>query len=243
MTPPLASEKRPRITEVAAAAGVSITTVSHTLNGKGRISEPTRAHVRKVATELGYRTSANARSLGGGRCSILALRVSLVGDSPASFVDLGYFTRLLNAATATALGSGFALITLPSHAASAADPVDFSADGMIAIDPTPDDLTIRYARQLGPCQSSQPTVTRQAQPPFNRQRPLARNDRLLGLSKGVRSPVRSPGLQQRVENLTSGDRLLLSGRRWTILNFASCRWSASPPNISVTVYELRNKER
>jgi DNA-binding LacI/PurR family transcriptional regulator len=140
--------RRPRITEVAAAAGVSITTVSHALNGKGRISEATRTHVHQVARELGYRPSANARSLGSGRHGLLALKVSLPGSSAAAFVEFDYFTRLLNAATSTALQNGFALVTLPSGEIEQ-EPPDFSADGMIAVDPEQGDEALATARKRG----------------------------------------------------------------------------------------------
>lgn len=49
---------RAGIRDVAAAAGVSITTVSDALNGKGRLPDATRRHVREVADRLGYRPSA-----------------------------------------------------------------------------------------------------------------------------------------------------------------------------------------
>ncbi len=148
MSPSRSTKPRPRITEVAAAAGVSITTVSHALNGKGRISEATRAHVHEVASSLGYRPSANARSLGSGRHGLIALKVSLPGESAAAFVEFDYFTRLLNAATATALHDGVALVTIPGISGDG-EAADFSADGMIAIDPEPGDETLAAARQRG----------------------------------------------------------------------------------------------
>jgi len=148
MSSPGAPQRRPRITEVAAAAGVSITTVSHALNGKGRISEATRTHVNEVARNLGYRPSANARSLGSGRYGLIALRVSMLGGSAAAFVEFDYFTRLLNAATSAALERGFALVTLPGSSREQ-PPSDLGADGMIAIDPEPGDQALVTARQRG----------------------------------------------------------------------------------------------
>ncbi|MFC8129420.1 LacI family DNA-binding transcriptional regulator, partial [Streptomyces sp. NPDC057302] len=47
-------QSRAGIRDVAAAAGVSITTVSDALNGKGRLPDATRRHVREVAERLGY---------------------------------------------------------------------------------------------------------------------------------------------------------------------------------------------
>ena len=73
---PAASGRRPRpagIREVAAAAGVSPTTVSHALNGMGRLSEATRQQVLDVAARLGYRPSQSARALVRGRSDTVGL--------------------------------------------------------------------------------------------------------------------------------------------------------------------------
>lgn len=51
------------IHDVAAAASVSIATASKALNDTGRMSVETRARIRRVAQELGFRPNALARSL------------------------------------------------------------------------------------------------------------------------------------------------------------------------------------
>ena len=51
------------IEDVASAAGVSVTTVSHVFSGNRPVSEDTRSRVRAVARSLGYRPSAIAKSL------------------------------------------------------------------------------------------------------------------------------------------------------------------------------------
>ncbi|MGN7455985.1 LacI family DNA-binding transcriptional regulator [Paenibacillus pasadenensis] len=51
------------IHDVAARAGVSVTTVSRVMNDRGYISEATRAKVRRAMDELGYEPSEIARSL------------------------------------------------------------------------------------------------------------------------------------------------------------------------------------
>jgi LacI family transcriptional regulator len=57
--------KKGRITihDVAAAAGVSISTASKALNNNGRMGEQTRERVKRVATEIGFRPNALARGL------------------------------------------------------------------------------------------------------------------------------------------------------------------------------------
>ena len=66
---------RVSIRSVAAAAGVAIGTVSKALNGDREISEATRARVRGVALELGYRPMAQARGLARGRTGNVAVAV------------------------------------------------------------------------------------------------------------------------------------------------------------------------
>ncbi|HRW08144.1 MAG TPA: LacI family DNA-binding transcriptional regulator, partial [Caldilineaceae bacterium] len=70
-------QKRPRQTDVAKLAGVSPATVSVILNnrldGNVRISAETRARVLDAVEQLGYVTDPVARSLAGGRGSILGV--------------------------------------------------------------------------------------------------------------------------------------------------------------------------
>ncbi|MCB0128681.1 MAG: LacI family DNA-binding transcriptional regulator, partial [Caldilineaceae bacterium] len=70
-------QKRPRQTDVAKLAGVSPATVSVILNnrldGNVRISAETRARVLDAVEQLGYVTDPVARSLAGGRNSLLGV--------------------------------------------------------------------------------------------------------------------------------------------------------------------------
>jgi LacI family transcriptional regulator len=53
-TAPLTATPRPKIADVAAAAGVSVPTVSKVLNGRSHVSDATRARVRKALEDLDY---------------------------------------------------------------------------------------------------------------------------------------------------------------------------------------------
>lgn len=55
--------KRITIHDVAAAAGVSISTASKALNDTGRMSEETRERVKRTAMDMGFRPNAMARGL------------------------------------------------------------------------------------------------------------------------------------------------------------------------------------
>jgi DNA-binding LacI/PurR family transcriptional regulator len=135
---------RPGIQDVAAAAGVSTTTVSHVLSGKGRISEGTRRRVREVAAELGYQPSALARRLSNGRVGMLALSVSLVDDPALAIADFDYFLQVMSAATSAALDRGYSLTVLPAQGRQTLEQLPL--DGAIVIDPVRGDPTVEYLR-------------------------------------------------------------------------------------------------
>lgn len=61
------------IRDVAAAAGVSVSTASKALNQQGRMSAETRGRVQRIAVELGFRPNAMARALVGRRSFTLGL--------------------------------------------------------------------------------------------------------------------------------------------------------------------------
>jgi DNA-binding LacI/PurR family transcriptional regulator len=61
------------IKDVAAMAGVSVSTVSYALNGNRSISECKKLAIKEAAQKLGYRPRAIARSLASGRTHIIAI--------------------------------------------------------------------------------------------------------------------------------------------------------------------------
>jgi LacI family transcriptional regulator len=63
------------IADVAARAGVSKTTVSRVLNGRGELDQATAARVRRVIEQLGYVPSARAVGLARGRTCIVGMLV------------------------------------------------------------------------------------------------------------------------------------------------------------------------
>lgn len=63
------------IADVASRAGVSKTTVSRVLNGKGEVDESTAARVRRVIDELGYTPSARAVNLARGHTRVIGMLV------------------------------------------------------------------------------------------------------------------------------------------------------------------------
>ena len=61
--------------EIAAAAGVSATTVSHALSGKRPVSAETQARIMQVIEERGYVPDAGGRRLKTGRSAVIGLAV------------------------------------------------------------------------------------------------------------------------------------------------------------------------
>lgn len=132
------------IRDVAAAAGVSITTVSDALNGKGRLPDATRNHVREIADRLGYRPSAAARTLRTGRSGLIALMLT----TPFTFTEVAYFAQMTTAATSAALDRGYGLVVLPT-AAQVDVWASVALDGAIVLDPLPDDPVLAEMHRRG----------------------------------------------------------------------------------------------
>ncbi|UFU03094.1 LacI family transcriptional regulator [Ruania suaedae] len=66
---------RPRLTDVAEIAGVSMKTVSNVINGYVHVTEATRTRVQAAIEEVGYRPNLSARNLARGRAGVIALVV------------------------------------------------------------------------------------------------------------------------------------------------------------------------
>lgn len=59
------------ITDVARAAGVSVSTVTHALNGKRPVSKENKEKILRVIEEVGYIPSYSASHLRRGRSGII----------------------------------------------------------------------------------------------------------------------------------------------------------------------------
>lgn len=129
------------IKEVAAAAGVSVTTVSHVLSSQGRIGEETRQRVAEVAERLGYRANVHAQQLVTRRSRTIAIQVAPFDSASASSMlipNSEYFLEVLNGASAAAADAGYALVLTPSGLGPASVSA-FALDGAVIIDPHGDE--------------------------------------------------------------------------------------------------------
>jgi LacI family transcriptional regulator len=132
---------RVTINDVAAAAGVSVATVSKVINDRYGVSVATAERVKAVISELGYESSLTARSLRSHRTNVLAILVA----------DIEPFSAELLKGVARAIkGSGYELIVFSGgghgqeHAGWERRNVSrlsgTLADGVILVTPTVDDV-------------------------------------------------------------------------------------------------------
>jgi DNA-binding LacI/PurR family transcriptional regulator len=132
---------RVSIRDVARAAGVSTTTVSDALSGRGRLPQSTRDRVAKVALDLGYTANPSARWLRSGRTGALGLYV------PDRTVGLEYYMRLALGAADEAFAHGLALTLVP--AGGGAGPPPLQLDGVVVSDPVRGDPMLARLAALG----------------------------------------------------------------------------------------------
>ncbi|MFI6088787.1 LacI family DNA-binding transcriptional regulator [Streptomyces sp. NPDC051218] len=134
---------RPTLADIARAAEVSTATVSHALNGTGRLAATTRRRVRETATALGYatpRTAPRTRTLG----------VAVTTYARAwNYAEVAYFSRALTAATSAAHAHGYALTTLPADRAADDAWHGLAVDGMLIMDSPRGDPMVHALRARG----------------------------------------------------------------------------------------------
>ncbi|MEV8315872.1 LacI family DNA-binding transcriptional regulator [Streptomyces sp. NPDC059900] len=133
----------PTLTDIARAAEVSTATVSHALNGTGRLGAATRRRVRETATALGYGTRRTAP-----RTRTLGIAVTTF-PTAWNYTEIAYFSRVVTAATSAAHARGYALTALP--AARAGDDVwhSLAVDGMLIMDSPRGDPMVTALRARG----------------------------------------------------------------------------------------------
>ncbi len=133
---------RVTISDVARLAGVSPTTVSHALNGRGQVDPATRERVIATAQELGYRPNRHAQRLRTGGASMIALMSSMPFAVAGGASRLGFLMEVASVVATSALERGLAMVLVPPLASgqSAIDMLDI--DGALIIEPSADDAQL-----------------------------------------------------------------------------------------------------
>ena len=126
------------IYDVAAAAGVSITTVSHVYSGNRHVAPDTVARVMEAAKQLDYSPRLSAKALATGRNMVLGVCFPAEGDlmhrNP-------YFPALLQGLSVAASKTGYGFLLIPNNLGEigARQGLLNMLDGVIVADPTDDD--------------------------------------------------------------------------------------------------------
>lgn len=144
MQAPAANRVSTRVTisDVARLAGVSVTTVSHALNGRGQVDPATREKVIAAAQQLGYRPNRHAQRLRTGGASMIALMSSMPFAVAGGASRLGFLMEVASVAAASALERGLAMVLVPPLE-SGQSPLDMlDVDGALLIEPSADDAQL-----------------------------------------------------------------------------------------------------
>jgi DNA-binding LacI/PurR family transcriptional regulator len=140
ITRPDQAKKPVTLHEVAATAGVSITTASQALNNKGRVNSSTRERVVRIAANMGYVANPRARSLKTGRAMILLTEIPGVRDDAGIYS--GFIGELLIGAADAAMASGYLMMIGGPEVGRSPNLI---CDGAVLVDPYADDPLFELA--------------------------------------------------------------------------------------------------
>lgn len=102
-----ANDRQPTIRDVARRAGVSKSLVSLLLQGRGRVSDASRAAIEQAIEELGYRPNSRARALSRNRSDTVGVLLNDLGNP--------WFVELLAGLASALHSSGLAPILTDSQ--------------------------------------------------------------------------------------------------------------------------------
>ena len=141
-----------RISDVAAAAGVSKALVSYALNDRPGVKESTRAHIVSVARSMGWTPSLRARALSSSRAYAIGL---VFETSPEALASDQYFTSLMAGLQSVLSTSRYSLVTEVVDSPEAEVDAyrrlanEGRVDGMVLVDPHVDDSRLSSLRDAG----------------------------------------------------------------------------------------------
>lgn len=136
--------ERPTLKTIARLSGLAVTTVSRALNEAPDISDATKARVRAIADDIGYRPDRAGLRLRTGRTNV----ISLVLSTDHEFMN--HTVRLISSVAAGLRGTSYHLIVTPYFPRE--DPMapirylveTRSVDGVILNQIEPEDPRVRY---------------------------------------------------------------------------------------------------
>jgi DNA-binding LacI/PurR family transcriptional regulator len=141
------TRKPPGLVDVAAKAGVSLSTVSRVLTGRTPVSEKLRARVQAAVDELGYRPNAAAQTLVSGKRSTIAVlarntarfgyAATLEGIEQAAR-DAGYVVMITVIESGSPKDVARAVDMTLSQALAGVIVIEFDAVGVATLEALPD---------------------------------------------------------------------------------------------------------
>ncbi|RNF35908.1 substrate-binding domain-containing protein [Paracoccus methylarcula] len=135
--------RKPTIIDLAKAAGVSPTTISHAFSGRRKVDPATRERIIALAEEMGYRPNQAAQRLRSGRTGTIALASSMPFAVAAGASRFGFLMEIAASAAMTALTRNMALCLVPPLAPGS-NLDSLALDGVIVVEPTRDDPLISH---------------------------------------------------------------------------------------------------
>jgi len=141
--------ERVTISDVARAAGVSPTTVSHALSGRGQVEARTRERVLRVARELRYRPNRHAQRLRTGEAHMIVLLSSMPFAVAGGSSRLGFLMEIAAVAAGPALASGLALVLAPPLEGGNLPLDALEVDGALVVEPSARDVHVEQMRKRG----------------------------------------------------------------------------------------------
>lgn len=172
-----------RISDVAAAAGVSKALVSYALNNRPGVKDSTRDHIISVARSMGWTPNLRAKALSSSRSYAIGL---IFETSPEALAGDQYFTSLMAGLQSVLSTSDYSLMTEVVETPDAEQhayqrlAAEGRVDGMVVVDLHQDDA------RLAPLLQSEVAFVSLGRPPVATDMPVLVYDETQAITSAVR---------------------------------------------------------
>ena len=137
----MTDSRRVTLRQVAQRAGVSASTASDALSGRGRVRTETRERVVALAAEMGYRPNSAAQRLRQGTANAIGLYL------PDDVISMPYYMDVAQGAAEAAAASGLALTLIPAWR-DIERIASYPIDGLAVVDPVLGDPVLEQLGRL-----------------------------------------------------------------------------------------------
>lgn len=123
------------IKKIASVAGVSVSTVSNVLNGRGKASQKTIDRVKKLALDLGYEPSLIAQGLVTNRTRLIGVVTALTERENKFLLSNPFYSEVINGLEFALRSRGYNLILMGvlSDAPDLVSFVRWQVDGLVVL--------------------------------------------------------------------------------------------------------------